>query len=257
MKLTNPLLLLVAIATAQTAPTTNAIWFQADTSEELVEAYPILDDSNNRTANSLILCPFLRLIERSGRLDDYVDDDNNIISVGDLKDATSDFGCDTTTACGAVVDTVSAGQEFRDGVSFSWFNPFRTRTVDLERLWDAPPISHECGFTFEPLEAAQQGVSSLRVSETLASLEARSSNGTLVYQDLLNTKNEICESEGVTATAAGILEAQLTFAFLGGVDRGFVDFSDVERFLQADSEMPLTKASRALTAPYVLRAALP
>ena len=123
----------------------------------------------------------------------------------------------------------------------------------MERLWDAPPISHDCGFTFEK-SAGQNGVSKARLESTLAKLLGRAdANGHLVYQDILDTKNEICSEEGVVISPPGLIEAQLIFAYLGGVEQGYVEYSDIERFLAVDSMMPLTKAGEEITAAYLLR----
>lgn len=226
-------------------------FFDASTSDELQQAYPTLE--TEREGNPLILCPYLRMLERSGRLDDFKEDGENDIKSRELKSAASDFGCDTLTACGPVIDTVSTGQCVAEGFDLSWLNPFSTPTVDLERLWDAPPISHECGFTFEN-RAGQNGVSLARLESTLARLSGKAdADGHLVYQDILDTKNEICSEEGVTATAPGLVEAQLIYAYLGGVERGYVEYSDVERFLAVDSRLPLTKAAEPVSALYLLR----
>lgn len=253
MKLINTTTCLVGLSVLL-CPASAFFSSDADTSEELVAKYPALV-GDERKGNPLILCPFLRMLERSGRLDeaDTSTDDAQHIKTGDLKDAAEEFGCDTTTACGPVIDTVSTGQEFTDGFSFSWLNPFRSREVDLERLWDAPPISHDCGLTFEK-GAGELGVSTDRLTSTLASLKSRAdANDQLVYQDILDTKNEICDGEDVEISAAGLIEAQLIFAFLGGIERGFVDYSDVEGFLQVDSQMPKTKAEEQITAFYLLQ----
>ena len=251
MKLTHTVTSLLGVALCL-APTAFA-FFDAPSSEELRDDYPDLESA--RAGNRLILCPFLRMLERSGRIDEADDntDEDQSIQTRDLKQAADDFGCDTTTACGPVIDTVCAGQTVTDGFSWAWFNPFRSKEVDLERLWDAPPISHDCGFTFAKGKG-DEGVSDERLASTLAKLAGRADeNGQLVYQDILDTKNEICDEENVDITAAGLTEAKLIFAYLGGVERGFVDYDDVEGFLQVDSQMPLTKAEKCITAFYLLQ----
>jgi hypothetical protein len=139
-----------------TTATANFSFDTPKSTDELVAAYPDLE--SNRTGNPLILCPFLRLLERSGRLDS-VRQEGYVVDNDDLKDAAEEFGCDGYTACGPVIDLVSSGQEGQSGIwqYFSLVNPFDSPRVDLERLWDAPPVSHECGFTFEK-EAGQEGV---------------------------------------------------------------------------------------------------
>jgi len=222
----------------------------AETSEALVASYPDLLEGSDRAGNPLILCPFLRMLERSGRLDDVLDSDTASVKTSDLKDAAEEFGCDSTTGCGPVIDLVSSGQS---DSFFSWLNPFETRQVDLERLWDAPPVSHECGFTFEK-GLGEEGVSATRLESTLAKLLAKANaSNELVYQDILDVKLAICEEEGVEITGAGSVEAQLIFAYLGGIERGFVDYSDVEGFLQVNNVMPAVKAQKEITALYLLQ----
>ncbi|CAB9510656.1 expressed unknown protein [Seminavis robusta] len=226
--------------------------YDTPTSVELLAAYPALN-TTEREGNPAILCPFLRMLERSGRLDEFKDDTGApVIPTGDLKQAADDFGCDTTTACGPVIDAVSAGQWFTEAFSFSKLNPFRPSTVDLERLWDAPPVSHECGFTFEN---GENGVSTDRLESTLGNLLARAdlNDGQLVYQDLLDTKNEICASEGVEISSAGLIETQLIFAFMGGVERGYVEYDDVAGFLAINNQVPATKAGQQISALYLLQ----
>lgn len=226
-------------------------FFDTDTSEELVQAYPALE--SNRTGNELILCPFLRLLERSGRLDDGLGAGDSTIDNDALKTAAEDFGCDTATACGPVIDLVSAGQS--DVPSFlSWFsvfNPFDDPEVDLERLWDAPPVSHDCGFTFG---FGEKSVSELQLNSTFTKLASRmDANGRLTWQNISDTKLEICREQGVQISNAGETEARLIYAYLGGVERGYVEYSDVRRFLQVDNQLPLTKAAQEITAFYLLQ----
>jgi hypothetical protein len=75
--------------------------------------------------------------------------------------------------------------------------------------------------------------------------------GTLTYSDIIQVKLDICESENVTITSAGEVEAQLIFAFTGGIERGFVDYTDVEGFLQVDNRLPATRAGEEITLFYL------
>ncbi|CAB9510659.1 expressed unknown protein [Seminavis robusta] len=251
MKLSITTATTIALGVALSLSSANA-FFDAPSSEELLAAYPALE-TTEREGNPLILCPFLRMLERSGRLDEVEQESGEqIIENRDLKRAANDFGCDTTTACGPVIDTVSAGQCLTEEFSLSNLNPFKPSVVDLERLWEAPPVSHECGFTFEN-GLGENGVSATRLESTLAKLLDRADdNDHLVYQDILDTKNEICAEEGVIISAPGLIEAQLIFAYLGGVERGYVEYDDVAGFLAIDSKMPQTKAARPISAPYLL-----
>lgn len=247
------LLLLSGIPSTTTAFLRNN--YDASTSAELEASYPALTNTGDRDGNPKILCPFLRMLERSGRLDDY---DQNNIPANALKTAAEDFGCDNLTACGPVIDVVSLGQ-CQTGSGFfssvSCWNLFRSSTVDLERLWDAPPISHGCGFTFDDptTEMNNNEVSTARLTSTLEKLAAAASNnnGQLVYQDLLDTKEDTCASEAVEPTAAGLVETKLIFAYLGGIERGYIEYTDVERFLQVSSQLPETKAQKEISALYL------
>jgi len=237
-------------------PTTLASFAKtAETSEELLASYPALD--SDRPGNPLILCPYLRMLERSGRLDEVLQNEvtGAVVRNRDLKRAAEEFGCASATACGPVIDAVSAGQHYtsNDNSFFSLFNPFRSYEVDLERLWDAPPVSHDCGFTFEQ-GLGKNGVSTMRLESTLTQLASKASDqNQLVYQDILDVKLGICEEEGVELTGAGRIEAELIFAYLGGIERGFVDYSDVEAFLQVNSTLPAVKAEQDITALYLLQ----
>lgn len=251
MKLSNTATSLISLALLIVAPAqTTGFFGDADTSKELRAEYPDLE--SNRTGNPLILCPFLRLLERSGRLDDAIDD-NDVIKSHQLNKAADDFGCDTTFMCGPVVAVVSTGQKVTEGFSFASFNPFRASTVDLERLWDAPPISHECAFTFENGKG-EEGVSATRLSSSMARFANRAdADGHLVYADILSVKTKICDEESVEITSAGRIETRLIFSYLGGNERGYVEYTDVEGFLQVDTQMPQTKAAKPITLPYLLQ----
>ena len=246
MKLNASLAGLTLLLASTITPTTTAL--PAATSEELRDAYPDLEST--RAGNPLILCPFVRMLERSGRFDETNDgDQEKIINNLVFKKAADEFGCDSATACGPVISTVSAGQKFTGGDFVDWINPFKS--VDLERLWDAPPISHDCGFTFEKGEG-DEGVSATRLASTFARLAARvDSEGHLEFSDLLSVKNDICDEEDVDITIFGEIETRLIFAYLGGVERGYVEYSDVEGFLQVDTLMPQTKAEKSITAFYL------
>jgi hypothetical protein len=64
-------------------------------------------------------------------------------------------------------------------------------------------------------------------------------------------KLEICEAQGVDISGAGNLEVRLIFAYLGGVDRGYILHSDVVRFLHGS--MPETITEKLITAGLLSR----
>jgi len=197
----------------------------APSREQLVTKYPDIEQGSLRAENTKILCPLLRMAERSGFFDEEVATESTLtVDVGSVTNGAKEFGCGTLE-CGAVAIAVGNGQP-GDG-------------IDLERLHEASGVAHDCGFTF-----AQGGT---EVSDTVrqATLDRLSEladeNGNVVYDDIKTVKLEICAAQGVEMTAPGETEARLIFAYLGGVERGFVPVSDIDRLLHA--EMPETKTS--------------
>lgn len=224
----------------------------ASSSEELIASYPDLEADSNRKGNANIVCPFLRLLERSGALDDVAP--GYIVSVEDLLETTYEFGC----PCEFATNAVSAGQTHPQQESClltylripgnllgigGWKNPPQ---IWLERLWDAGPFSHDCGLTYVDKRFDQD-----RYNATMARLASKANaEGQLVLQDLQDVKLETCAEEGVMVTSEGEQEMRNIWGYLGGVDRGYIDYADVEIFLKVDSEMPSTKASKQLSLLY-------
>jgi hypothetical protein len=203
------------------------------TSKELRTKYPSIDDGSTRPENRKILCPFWRLIERSGSLDLLNKSGNTdiIISIANIAKKAREFGC-KYIECATVASAVSAGQK-------TYPHTTKAFSVNLSKLHKARGIAHDCGLTFEKGGTA---VSIKRRAQTLTRLKTKSvpQQDTLTLDDLMAVKKQICTEENVNITAAGSLEVKLIFSFLGGNDRGFIEYSDVERFLHA--KMPLTKA---------------
>lgn len=194
----------------------------APSSEQLVERFPSIGPDSTREQNEEILCPFLRMVERAGLLDD---EESLTVSVNTVATAAEDLGC-SRVECTAIAQVASNGQ----GIS----------GVDLENLHEADGIAHECGFTFAEGGTA---VSDEVRQATLDRLgELADEDGNLVFDDIMTVKQEICDSQGVEISGPGRTEAQLIFAYLGGVENGVIAHSDVVSFLNA--EMPETKTSR-------------
>lgn len=198
------------------------------TSDELITQFPSVGPSSTRDENPKILCPFQRMLERSGLYDAELDSDITV-STTTVADASETFGCNSST-CGAVANQVAVGQG-------------HAGAIDLEMLHDAGAISHECGLTFA--NGGTEVSEAVRNSTLARLLELADSEGHLVYDDLFTVKQEICAAQGVNRTAAGTLETKLIFAYLGGVENGFITYTDVERFLHA--EMPETKTDQWIT----------
>ncbi|MEM9489557.1 MAG: hypothetical protein AAGC55_10460 [Myxococcota bacterium] len=97
-------------------------------------------------------------------------------------------------------------------------------------------------------------------------LASRAEDGKLSYQDILDTKKDMClrdfalaqgdgsipvkneiAADGSTfeISGAGITEVNLIYSFLGGVDNGYILYSDVERLFHA--QLPANKTKFSLT----------
>ena len=209
-------------------------------SEELRELYPDITEYSERKENKNILCPFHRMIERSG----YYDSAKNstpakiLISIVKIISAAREFGC-KKLGCGAAATAVSTGQNSH--LSDLIKGQSQIGHVNITRLHKARGVAHECGLTFEK---GGHTVSDIVRAKTLARLKDLSDSkpfvGTLSKEDLMLVKQEICDSQGVKMSLAGRIEVGLIYKYLGGHDRGFIEYDDVRRFLHA--QMPLTKS---------------
>ena len=202
----------------------------APTRTDLVSQYPSIEEGSARAENKKILCPFLRMIERSGLLDEYKAVKDLQIGLSDLIKAAQTFGCGMLE-CGGVAIKASQGQETGLGQEFG--------LLSLEQLHKADGIAHDCGFTFAKGGAE---VSDEVRAETLRALGQRAPDGKVSFQNILNTKKEICNRQNVEMSEPGLVEVKLIYAYLGGVDRGYVDLEDVKRLFHA--EMPKYKTER-------------
>lgn len=210
----------------------------ADTSAEkrasLIEKYPDIAENTDRPENKNVLCPFLRMLERAGIFDPEKEKQSSL-TVGIIKigRVAREFAC-PVLGCGGVATAVSAGQ----------LSQLATKpgSVNLEALHKAVGIAHDCGLTFA---LGGTEVDDAVRSRTLAELKKRSDNeGRLEFSDLEEVKLNICNEQGVELSAAGDVEVGLIYTFLGGNERGFVDYSDVELFLNA--KLPKTLGAPGL-----------
>lgn len=197
----------------------------APTREEIVAKYPDVESGSTRAENKKILCPFVRMLERAGLFDEELaGGTSSTVAVKSVGDSAKELGC-SFLECNTVASVVSNGQS--------------AEGVDLERLHEASGVAHDCGLTFAL--GGTEVSDSVRNTTLNRLAELADDNGELIYDDLLTAKLEICAQQGVEISSPGALETKLIFAYLGGVERGSVPYSDVVRFLNA--EMPATKTT--------------
>lgn len=198
---------------------------QAPTREALVAKYPDIEQGSAREENKKVLCPFQRMLVRSGIYDaDILPQTELTVPRQAVIDASFEFGC-ATSSCGSVATTVDNAQPGSG--------------VDLVSLHQAGAISHECGLTFA---FGGSEVSDAVRDATLARLQTLADeNGHLSFDDLMTTKREICDAQGVTMEPAERIEVRLIYAYLAGVENGYIQLSDVDRFLHAT--MPANKTT--------------
>jgi len=197
----------------------------APTRQALVAKYPNIEQGSAQPENKKVLCPFQRMLVRSGIYDAEVLPQTTLtVPTQSVTDASFEFGC-ATGSCGPVAAAVDAGQP---GTG-----------VDLISLHKAGAISHDCGLTFA-LGGTQ--VSDAVRDATLARLQTLAdASGHLSFTNLMTVKKEICDAQGVTITAPERVEVRLIYAYLAGVENGYILLSDVDRFLHAT--MPVHKST--------------
>jgi hypothetical protein len=196
----------------------------AYTAEELLTMYPDISATSTKAEEKEILCPFQRMLKRSGILDDAIEEGSFEVKNRTLTEAAEVFGCNSG-ACGAAVGYASLAQG-------NWSR------LDMDRLHEAGFLSHDCGLQFE---LGGVTVSDTRRAATLSRLSELAVDGRLDFNDLMTVKNETCAQEGVEITIGGETEVKLIYAYLGGPDRDYIEYSDVEKFLHAT--MPDYKAA--------------
>ena len=200
------------------------------TRDQIVTKYPDVDLGSLRAENIEVLCPFVRMLERAGIFDAELDGQPTMeVASESLVSAAKEFGC-ATLECRSVVNTVSDGQGLAG--------------VDIGQLHLAGSLAHDCGLTFA---FGGTTVSDTVRQTTLDSLEALADiDGHLSFANIETVKLDICASRGVTITSGGETEIKLIYAYLGGVDRGYILHSDVVKLF--DAEMPETISTRWMNA---------
>ncbi len=201
---------------------------------DLIKAYPgIADDT--RPENPKILCPFHRLLERTGMYDSSRSIAGGIrVAISLISNLASEFGC-SKLSCGTVATAVSAGQLTQGTTSFG--------RVNVEALHSAVGIAHDCGLTFEK---GGQEVSDRVRDRTLNELKTLAdSSGRLKLEDLRKVQLNRCNEQGVKPSSAGLLEGELIYTFLGGNERGTILYDDVVRFLHAQLPNTIGEPGRA------------
>jgi hypothetical protein len=189
---------------------------------DLLKTYPSVREGV-RPENPKILCPFHRLLERTGMYDSSRSLRDGIrVAVSLISNLASEFGC-SKLSCGAVAAAVSAGQVTQGTSSLG--------RVNVEALHTAAGIAHDCGLTFEK---GGHEVSDRVRDRTLNELKTLAdSNGQLTLEDLRQVQRNRCNEQGVKPSTAGLLEGELIYTFLGGNDRGSISYDDVVLFLHA------------------------
>lgn len=191
--------------------------------DRLVELYPNIEEGSAREENKKIMCPFMRMIERSGILDGQKTGPEGLtVKTSAAIEGAKRFGC-SPLDCTMLTRTSAFIQPGKG--------------VNLARLYDIPIFSHECGFTYE---YGGTEVSDEVRQDSINRLAKRADKyGDLTFQDIRAVQLEICKEQGVDLSFAGATESKLLFSYLGGLKNGVVKLSDVELFLNAT--MPKTK----------------
>lgn len=205
------------------------------TRDDLAAMYPDVLSDSTVAENPKILCPFLRMLNRAGLVDSESTTGKQYVSTTELVSASTKFGC-SVRFCGGLAQGTAVAQPGLNG-------------IDIEALHTARAVAHECGLNF-----AYQGTEvddTVRQTTLDALQELADDQGRLSYSDLLAVKRGICEQQDVNMTLIGQSEVKLIYAYLGGLDRGYIDFDDVERFFHA--ELPETLTSKRITEQVLLQ----
>lgn len=100
--------------------------------------------------------------------------------------------------------------------------------INYEMLHDVGELSHGCGLTFGDGETAVSNTVRLKALRNFQ--RVRDAQGRISWENFKMVKEAQCV-QGYNITQAEKQTIGLTWSFLGGYKRGFVDFVDVNRFL--------------------------
>lgn len=200
--------------------------------------------------NISILCPFLRIMERYDVVTNIQPRQELMYRTAETIRGARKLGAWNYGVTSPTIAVSSAQTTTRTSIP---------GFVNYAALHMAPGVSHECGFTFDgSIETDQQiqkkgkdveastdaRFNAVQVNDqvrrstigALASLQDE--KGRLSYDAIKAVKLARCEEQGEEVSNAEKMEVGLMYTFLGGKERGFVDFSDVWRFF--NGKLPLT-----------------
>lgn len=187
---------------------------------ELLEAYPdILSDEPPENKN--ILCPLVRIAKRYGLFGD-----DSLVAIPEALRAIGVLGTAPNMKFAGFGVIISVSQTFQF-LSLPGF-------VNIEALHKTA-ISHDCGLQFA--KGATATDDEYRNSTLSKLAELTDDDGHLSLDDLNVVKKSICEEQGVESTMIGRGEMVFIYTLLGGTARGYIEYSDVERFLY--SKLPM------------------
>jgi hypothetical protein len=229
------------------------------TCAQLVEKFPAANAPESPD-DKKVICPFLRLLKRTGLLDKEIENNLSIasdeksvapVSLAHLELVTGEIGCEGK-ACVAVAASVAKNQ-----------NSLSPPQVDIGRLFAAPTrasysnqsqdrASHDCGYTFQ---FGDEAVNDETRTATLQRFKeiADKNAGRISIADLVAVKKESCQRDYKIYKAKGLLpfnlvdeakqtlipdsrdqmEVALIYAYLGGVDNGYLTYEDLSNFFYA------------------------
>jgi len=202
---------------------------------KLLQDFPTILDDDSMPKEIEIMCPILRLARRSGALPESMMDPH--YSIPSIVSALSDnfgFSLRTRALAFGVATAMSSGQV----ATFSTYPGF----VNLDRLYNVLAGSHASGFTFDGNSTTVSKEITQQTMRALSQLE--DADGHLTFEDLQVVKVYAAESRDVSVSRVSGFEAGFVWTFCGGDERGYVETSDVERFL--NGQLPLTVGQPSL-----------
>lgn len=182
-----------------------------------------------------IMCPMLRMMRRSGVLpESALDPHYSIPSIVTAMVDNFGFSPRTKALVTGIASAMSAGQV----ATLSTYPGF----VNLDKLYNVAAGSHASGYSFDGLSTT---VSKNITQETIQALkELEDSDGHLQFDDLKIVKEDAASSRSTSISTVSMFEAGFVWTFCGGDARGYVETTDVERFL--NGMLPLTVGQPSL-----------